>query len=204
MSDRSDIPAYDVIVLAGGRGERLGGTDKALLEVGGVPLLTRTLKATAEAHRVTVVGPRRPGVSGVVWASEEPSDGGPAAGIVAGLDALDASDSRSPWVFVVAVDHPGVEQVLPAVLRSAGAAMAETDAVCPFDPDGDPVWLLAAYRRQSLRQACNTISPGHGVSVGRLVGRLRFDPSDAKHEQIGDIDTWADHQAWANQVRASA
>lgn len=197
MSHHRDVPAYDVIVLAGGRGERLGGTDKALLEVGGVPLLTRTLQATAEARRVTVVGARRPDISGVMWTREEPPDGGPVAGIVAGLDALDASDSRSPWVFVVAVDHPGVEQVLPAILRSAGTAMAETDAVCPFDREGHPVWLLAAYRRQSLRKACSTVGPGHGVSVGRLVGRLRFEPSEAKYEQIGDIDTWADHQAWA-------
>lgn len=197
----SPVLAYDVVVLAGGSGERLGGTDKALLEVGGVSLLTRILRATAAAHRIVVVGPRRPGTTGVLWTTEDPPGGGPVAGIVAGLEALDTSGSTAPWVLVLAVDHPGVASLLPALLQSAHTAITETDTVCPFDHDGNPVWLLAAYRRDSLRHACRKVGTGHGVSVGRLVGGLRFDPSEAREEQIGDIDTWADHRSWTNRMR---
>src|SRR4051812_33904528 len=39
----SSRPEYDAIVLAGGGGRRLGGVDKATLEVGGRTLLDRVL-----------------------------------------------------------------------------------------------------------------------------------------------------------------
>lgn len=203
MSGASRAPNHDVIVLAGGQGERLGGFDKALLEVGGVSLLNAILGATTEAQRVAVVGPRREGIGGVLWATEDPPDGGPVAGIVAGLDALEASRSSSPWVLVLAVDQPGIPYVLPALLGSMRTAVTDADAVCPFDLDGDPVWLLSAYRRASLTRARRAIGTGHGVSVGRFVGQLRFEPSDARADDLVDVDTWADHRVWQNRLVVS-
>ena len=50
------VVGHDVIVLAGGGGTRLGGVDKAALEVGGRPLLHRVLEGTRRARRVVVVG----------------------------------------------------------------------------------------------------------------------------------------------------
>jgi len=41
---------FDAVVLAGGAGRRLGGVDKALVEVGGQDLLTRVLGAVAGAQ----------------------------------------------------------------------------------------------------------------------------------------------------------
>ena len=55
------------IVLAGGAGRRLGGADKAALDVGGRTLLERALAAVSGVPTV-VVGPARPlppGVFGV-------------------------------------------------------------------------------------------------------------------------------------------
>ena len=43
---------YDAIVLAGGRGSRLGGVDKGAVDIGGVTLLQRVLTATARQHLV--------------------------------------------------------------------------------------------------------------------------------------------------------
>lgn len=194
----SDV-AYDVIVLAGGRGERLGGTDKALLEVGGISLLSRVLKAVASAQRVVVVGPTRDGFDSVLWTVEDPPGGGPAAGIVSGLRALDAASAGAEWVVVLAVDQPGVSEVLPRLLHTAFAADAGTEAACPYDSAGHPQWLLAAYRRESLRQACVAIDSGHGVSVKRLVRDLTFATAPTLHKHLGDIDTWADHQAWTHR-----
>lgn len=78
-------------MLAGGTGTRLGGVDKAALELAGRPLLDRVLDAVAAAGALgtVVVGDvaahGRPGVRVVV---EDPPRSGPAAGIVAGLAAL--------------------------------------------------------------------------------------------------------------------
>ncbi|XVV06848.1 molybdenum cofactor guanylyltransferase [Actinosynnema sp. CA-248983] len=72
------IPAvddtWDAVVLAGGRGSRLGGVDKAAVEVGGRTLLDHALDAVRGARRTVVVGPEKP-VPGVVWTREEPPGG---------------------------------------------------------------------------------------------------------------------------------
>lgn len=47
---------FDAIILAGGRGSRLGGVDKGALPVGGRALLDRVLDAARAAERVVVVG----------------------------------------------------------------------------------------------------------------------------------------------------
>jgi GTP:adenosylcobinamide-phosphate guanylyltransferase len=47
---------YVAIVLAGGRGTRLGGRDKAAVEVAGRSLLERALSAVAGAATVVVFG----------------------------------------------------------------------------------------------------------------------------------------------------
>ena len=60
------------MVLAGGRAERLGGEDKAALDVGGATLLERALAAVAPARRVVVVGDERPTARPVLWTREHP------------------------------------------------------------------------------------------------------------------------------------
>ncbi|MDQ3416738.1 MAG: 2-C-methyl-D-erythritol 4-phosphate cytidylyltransferase [Actinomycetota bacterium] len=52
-------PFADAVVLAAGTSTRMGGPDKLLMEVGGLPLLAWTLRAVAEAtcvRRIIVVG----------------------------------------------------------------------------------------------------------------------------------------------------
>lgn len=201
MNDERRAPGigHDVIVLAGGRGERLGGRDKALLEVGGRSLLAQVLDGTAAASNVVVVGAARPGFDGVLWTCERPPGGGPAAGIVAGLKALDA-DAAEPWVLVLAVDQPGAASVVPGVLRAAAEAPAEVEMLCPHDRDGHPQWLLAAYRRGALARACAGVGTGHDVSVRRLVAALRVLDVPGAVQHIGDVNTWADHEAWQDRL----
>lgn len=189
---------HDAIVLAGGRGKRLGGRDKALVQVGGRSLLARVLEATVAARNVVVVGSPRPGYDGVRWTSEEPADGGPTAGIVAGLRAL--GGGAAPWVLVLAVDQPGAASVVSSVLRSAATTPTETDLLCPHDSAGHPQWLLAAYRREALVRACAAVGTGHGVSVHRLVAELRIVDVPVAGETVGDVDTWADHRAWQHRL----
>ncbi|MEA2608094.1 MAG: 2-C-methyl-D-erythritol 4-phosphate cytidylyltransferase, partial [Chloroflexota bacterium] len=51
MSDRNGRFA-DAIILAAGLSERMGGTDKLMMEVGGAPLLAWTVRAAAAALSV--------------------------------------------------------------------------------------------------------------------------------------------------------
>ncbi len=73
------------MVLAGGRAERLGGEDKAALDVGGATLLERALARLLRRQRVVVVGDERPTARPVLWTREHPAYGGPVAATYAGL-----------------------------------------------------------------------------------------------------------------------
>ena len=144
------------VVLAGGAGRRMGGVDKATLEVGGVRLLDRVLAAAAAVcSRVVVVGPVRPtAVDGVTFVTEAQPGGGPAAAVAAGLDALRDCDV----VLVLAADLPllGAEHLRRrlATLDRPGA-----QASAAADRDG-PNPLLAAYRAPALRSASAAVVAG--------------------------------------------
>jgi molybdopterin-guanine dinucleotide biosynthesis protein A len=192
----AEVVVHAAIVLAGGRGARMGGVDKGALSVGGTSLLERAVTATAGARSRVVVGPQRPGFEGVHWTLEEPAGGGPVAGIVAGLAALPAD---VPWV-VLAVDQPGVEAAVPALLRAAAQAGPDVDVLCPRDGEGHPQWLLAAYRGSALRQAVSELGTGHGVSVRRAVSGLRSAEVVGVAEHLGDVDTPEDLRRWRDTL----
>ena len=70
------IGEFDAIVLAGGRGSRLGGIRKPELAVAGRRLVDVALAAVAAARRVVVVGDVEV-PDGVALTREDPPYGGP-------------------------------------------------------------------------------------------------------------------------------
>lgn len=193
-------PAHDLLVLAGGGGTRLGGVDKAGLQVGGRSLLDRVLEARAAAAQVVVVGPVDV-PSGVLQVVEDPPGGGPVAGIAAGVAALAEVPHRAaaaPWTVVIAVDQPEAARAVTDLLREMISAPPDIDMICPQDPTGHPQWLLAAYRTTALTAALHPFGSGHAVAVRRLVAGLRSAVVRSRH--VGDIDTWADHARWEARV----
>ena len=177
---------FDAVVLAGGRGRRLGGSNKPEVRVGGRALLDHALAAVAAAERVVVVGPpalARPGIPTVL---EDPPDGGPVAGLAAGLAFLDADG----LVAVLACDVPRAGSVLPALLAAASPDCV--DGARLVSADGRPQHLVAVYRADALGRALAALPATHGAAMHRLVNGLRLvdvpDPSDA----AADADTWAD------------
>src|SRR5580692_5745836 len=63
-------PEFDVIILAGGRGARLGGADKPGLVVGSATMAATAARAAAAAgaRQIILVGPDRPDVTAVTGA----------------------------------------------------------------------------------------------------------------------------------------
>lgn len=84
---------FDAIVLAGGEGRRFEGAHKPDVEVDGRRMLDHVLDAVAGARRIALVAPPevRPGREDprILQTMEDPPRGGPAAGVAAGLAALD-------------------------------------------------------------------------------------------------------------------
>ncbi len=180
---------FSAIVLAGGRGTRLGGVDKAVLEVGGVALLERTLASVSAAEHVVVVGPPRVLPPGVQAAQEDPPGGGPVAALAAGVHQL--LGHGADVVVVLACDMPFLTSAHVARLVRAGGSSARDGAVY-VDDTGRRQHLAAAYRVEPLRTALADLDTAENASMRVLAKRLTLVEIRADPESTLDCDTWDD------------
>jgi molybdopterin-guanine dinucleotide biosynthesis protein A len=137
-------PPYTAVVLAGGRGARLGGVPKPQLEVGGRSMLAAVLEATADAAARVVVGPPQPVPPHVVVVREEPPGGGPVVALRAGLEAV-----RTDVVAALAGDLPFLTAELVGQLRERLTG----DGILVVDDTGQDQLLLGLWRTDALRAA---------------------------------------------------
>ena len=184
MADgRTEPSGYDAIVVAGGHSSRLG-TDKTRLAIEGIPLLDRVLTAVADAGQLVVVGEPRPVALPVAWAREDPAGGGPAAGVVAGLEFVTA-----PVVMLLAGDLPRLDA--PTVQRLLDAT-TESDGAILVDRDGRRQHLTCAVVTSALRRAAAARSTWHDAAMHELLADLRLRPVPVRGREAEDIDTPAD------------
>ena len=151
------VRAFDAVVLAGGRGTRLGGADKPGLVVGQRTLLGSVVWAVTEAgaSRVVVVGPQRPASGGpgargaeqVRYTREDPPGGGPVPALRRGLAEVSAPD-----VVLLAADLPFLRPVHVTRLLAALAGPATRGAAL-LDASGQPQWLASGWPAAVLRAA---------------------------------------------------
>ncbi|GAA4857758.1 molybdenum cofactor guanylyltransferase [Kitasatospora terrestris] len=194
---------YDVVVLAGGAGSRLGGADKPGLAVGGRTLLDRVLDACAGARTVVVVGPERATRHPQVrWTREQPPGGGPVAAVAAGLAEVTAER-----VLLLAADLPfldpaTVRRLLAALDGPAPGTEDAADGALLVDADGRDQPLAAGYRTGPLRTALDGLGDPAGKPVRRLTAGLRLvrlaDPRGAAY----DCDTWEELERARERERA--
>ena len=172
---------FDAIVLAGGSARRMGGADKAMLDVAGTPMLRLVLDAVAGALMRIVVGPPRD-IAGVAWCQESPPGGGPVAAIAAALPHV-----RAEAVVVLAADLPWVGpaiEPLRTALTGADVAMLSSD--------GRLNYLAAAWRSDALSAALRALGAPAGASMRALVAGARAVPVPDAGHWGEDCDTWTD------------
>jgi molybdopterin-guanine dinucleotide biosynthesis protein A len=105
------VPATFGLVLAGGLARRMGGGDKARIEIGGVTILDRVLATLSGQVQGMVINangdPKRFADTGLdVVPDSVPDFAGPLAGILAGLDYLAAQNNGIEWMLSVPGDCP--------------------------------------------------------------------------------------------------
>lgn len=154
--DKQDITG---LVLAGGRGSRMGGVDKGLQNHHGMPLALHALLRLGQQVGATMVNANRnlaayESMGAPVWPDALPDYPGPLAGFLAGLERCE-----TPWLVTVPCDTPNFPADLVARMAEAAAGQ-EADVVIAAtrEPDGSlqsqPVFcLMRASLLESLVRA---------------------------------------------------
>lgn len=140
-------PAITGLVLAGGRGSRMGGVDKGLQQLAGRPLAQHALQRLAPQVQSLMVNANRHlqdyAALGVpVWPDAWPDHPGPLAGMAAGL-----ARCETPWLATVPCDTPGFPRdLVDRLMRAVLAEGAELAMAATAEADGrlqpQPVFLL--------------------------------------------------------------
>ncbi len=174
---------------------------------------------------VVMVGPARATARPVHTVVEEPRGGGPAAGVVAGLRALNLLVPRASIIAVLAADLPGLTSVtisrLCAALDDSGPDDRRQDAGGPdhrgpdgvdipapgailVDSDGREQWLTGVWRVAALQSAVLIKPDWTGASVRSLLSLPGIRLVTGTTREVTDIDTPGDAAAWRRQGDGSS
>lgn len=160
------------------------GTDKALLEVDGVPMAVRVAGALTDAGATTVaaVGGRRDalGAAGLEALPDRWPGEGPLGGVVASLGSV----GREPTVVVLSCDLLDPDARLVADLARRREDLG-VDLVVPT-VGGRPQWTHGAWRR-SVVDALEAAFAAGERSLHGAVADLRVE-----HHEVADPATIAD------------
>ena len=156
------------LILAGGRGSRMGGADKGLQNHLGMPLaLHALLRLAPQVGAVMINANRNLGAYesfGVpVWPDPLADYAGPLAGFLAGLEHCETE-----WLVTVPCDTPAVPEDLVARLAAGAAAADAPVALTRTLEDGvaqtHPVFCLM---RASLLESLVRFTQGGGRKIDR-------------------------------------
>lgn len=140
---REDITG---LVLAGGRGSRMGGVDKGLQNHRGMPLALHALLRLQPQVGTTMVSANRnlsayEAMGAPVWPDSVDGYAGPLAGLLTGLE-----HAETPWLVTVPCDTPDFPADLVARLAAAAAAQDAEIAMAATLEEGrmraQPVFCL--------------------------------------------------------------
>lgn len=176
-------------ILAGGRGERLGGRDKAWVLHHGKTLVQHTLSAFPGGYAERLVSARAPDARFAklgLRAVFDQRTGFP--GPLAALEAL-SSSCTTAWLMTVPVDVQRIPDDLPDALRRAVAR----DGVVVKDATGlQP--LVGLWRTAALLAAVRERLDAGETAAHRLVSRLDLARLDISPRLLANLNTPEDLQ----------
>ena len=181
------IARHDItgLVLAGGRGSRMGGVDKGLQHHNGVPLALHALRRLQPQVGSVMINANRNldayGSMGVpVWPDALPDYPGPLAGFLSGL-----AHCATPYLVTVPCDTPGfpldLVERLAAALEAQDAEIAMAATVEHGERQVQPVFCLI---KASLTESLMRFTQSGQRKIDRWTAQHRcvevlFDDADA-------------------------
>ncbi len=189
IADESAGSGLALGLIAGGRGTRLGGVDKALLRVDGVRQIDRLLaRFGGSACEVLVARgpwPRPDGIHPDVRCVPDLLDAG--AGPFAALHAL-AAECGADWLLTLPIDlHAWPEDLVPALWKAGcsadGSVLEDAGGLQP---------LVALWRVTVLRRAVADGLAAHELAVRGLVERAGLRRVQRLDCRLGNLNTLED------------
>jgi molybdopterin-guanine dinucleotide biosynthesis protein A len=174
-------------ILAGGRGTRLGGVDKAFIVRDGITQVERVVQRFAGEFSQLLVSanraPERYAALGFTVVEDRKPDLGP----IGGLDAL-ADACEKPWLLTVPVDLVSVNDCLLRTLAG------EADLGATVEDDDGPQPLVALWRVDALRAAL-AMRDDNDLSVQSLQHAMSMPRIRLQGVRFGNLNTPGDLDA---------
>lgn len=142
MTSNAHLPPCSILLLAGGRGQRMGGQDKGLLEWQGEPLIAHLHRKTRSLSDDLIISCNRNMERYARYADQLVHDDqgdfpGPLAGIRAGLKA-----ARHDFLMVLPCDVPRIDAALLQSLRETASAQPEKPVMVRHGDHWEPLLCL--------------------------------------------------------------
>ncbi|MBB2496460.1 molybdenum cofactor guanylyltransferase MobA [Aquipseudomonas ullengensis] len=142
MSHSAPLPACSILLLAGGRGQRMGGQDKGLLEWRGQPLISHLHALARPLSDDLIIScnrnqPRYTAYADRLVEDAEADFPGPLAGILAGLAV-----ARHDWLLVLPCDAPLLDLPLLHAMRTQAANQPDKPLMLRRGEQWEPLLCL--------------------------------------------------------------
>lgn len=147
---RPHLPSCSILLLAGGRGQRMGGHDKGLIEWHGSPLIAHLHRVVRPLSDDLIISCNRNADRYAAFADRLVSDAesgfpGPLAGILTGLAV-----ARHDWLLVLPCDAPLIDHALLQALRETAGDDTTTPVMVQQGEQWQPMFCL--WPRSALKR----------------------------------------------------
>lgn len=188
----SSTASLSSLILAGGRGSRLGGRDKGLMPWRGRPIAAHLAELLRPLGQELLISCNRNQSEYLRWADrlvvdETPGYPGPLAGLLAGLEACD-----SDRLLVVPCDLPYLEQALLSDLLDRALTAPERPCVVRTGDDWQPlVCVLPKSALESLQDywSCGGRAPLRWM-LGQPLTVLQLPVMDQRLRNANRPEDW--------------
>ncbi|MBV4457459.1 molybdenum cofactor guanylyltransferase MobA [Pseudomonas sp. COR58] len=169
MNTNPPLPPCSILLLAGGRGQRMGGQDKGLVEWLGEPLIAHLQRKVRPLTDDLIISCNRNRERYAPFADQLVTDDetgfpGPLAGIRSGLQA-----ARHPHLLVLPCDVPGIDAALLHGMRETAALDSDKPLMLHHDGHWEPLLCVIPV---SLSSAFEAAWDAGERSPGRVMRHL--------------------------------
>ncbi len=188
-------------VLAGGGSTRFG-RDKALVEVGGTPMLERMTKLLQSVTKQVkiVAAPSKYAAFGAEIVEDRWPGEGPLGGIITALEDSSKSPAKSKWNLILSCDMPFLTQDWLAFLGER-AAKSKAQVVFPHSGSGpEPLcacWQTdaAAKLRSGFERGVRKVTEGIALLRAEVLDETDWKRFDSAGRLFWNMNTAADYEA---------